>query len=626
MFLPKPDPLVPDTAAPWMVTIGKISLDDYAFHLEDRMAAPFAQLEFIPLRMTMMNYVYGVPGKAAQLDLAMRMKEGGRIKARGTYISEPSEMALEVQVDSLALLPLQPYVNRMGKIELKSGSLSLAGRYHDRQRGERSFVDFKGNVRLDNFRAVDLILNQDFLRWGRLELRNVDYREDPPLVAIEEIVARRPYIRMMIGPDRITNIQHIFGVDSLAAADSAQTAAAPATPTRIPQVRIIAGVLNFSDLSLTPNFTVSIEEMNGTIKGLSSEKVDSAVVALSGKVDKYAPVAIDGLINPLTDEAFTDITMKFQSIELTTFTPYSGKFLGYKIDKGKLHLDLHYVLSGRTLDSRNHIVFDQLTLGEKVESPDATSLPLKFAIGLLKDSKGVIDLDIPVKGSLDDPEFSLWPIVWKAVLNVLVKAVTSPFKLLGGLFGGGGDEDLEHVGFSPGADSLAASQRAKLDSLAKALTARPELKLDVRGAAAVSVDREALAAQAIAAQIALKGSVFDSAQITKAQREQLLKLYTGTFNENPNLLVPEKDEAGKKIPRAEREAAVVAAAYRRLVAEYSVSENEFRELAQRRAAAIKDRLVMNGQIEELRIFLQDAEIAPAAGEGEVKIKLALDAR
>jgi hypothetical protein len=336
-------------------------------------------------------------------------------------------------------------------------------------------------------------------------------------------------------------------------------------------------------------------------------------------------VTISGLINPLTENAFTDITMKFQSIELTSFTPYSGKFLGYKIDKGKLHLDLRYILAGRTLDSQNHIVFDQLTLGEKVESPDATSLPLKLAIGLLKDSKGVIDLDIPVKGSLDDPKFSVWPIVWKALLNLLVKAVTSPFKLLGALFGGGNDEDLEYVSFSPGADSLATGQRAKLDSLARALTERPGLKLDVRGNAALAVDREALATKTISAQIRTEGEL-DLAQISKAERERLLKLYKGTFNEDPYLLVPEKDDAGKKIPRSEREAAIVAAAFRQLVTQYQISENELRTLAQSRAAAIKDRLVAKGGIEELRIFLQDVEIQEAAEAGEVRVKLSLDAR
>jgi hypothetical protein len=625
LFLPKPEPLEPDSAAPWQVTIDKMVLEGYTFHLEDRMTTPFAQIEFTPLRMTMANFVYGVPGQAAQLDVAMRLKEGGSIKAHGTYIPEPAETTLEVQVESLALRPFQPYVNSFGKIELKSGTLSLTGRYHDQQRGEQTFMDFKGEVRLETLRAVDLILNQDFLRWGRLDLKRVDYREDPPSVAINEIVARRPYIRMIIGPDRMTNMQHIFGTDSLAAADSLQQDSTQTTPTRIGQVRIIDGSMNFSDLSLTPNFVVAMEEMNGTIKGLSSEELDSAAVDLNGKVDKYAPVTISGLINPLTDDAFTDIVMKFQSIELTTFTPYSGKFLGYKIDKGKLHLDLRYVLSGRTLNSENHIVFDQLTLGEKVDSPDATSLPLKLAIALLKDSKGVIDLDIPVKGSLDDPKFSIMPIVWKALLNLLIKAVTSPFKLLGALFGGG-DEDLEYVSFSPGADSLAASQQAKLDSLAKALTERPELKLDVRGTAATSVDREALAIQAIAAQIGLESGPLDSTQMTKAAREGLLKLYTGTFNEDPYLLVPEKDASGKKVPRTEREAAVTAAAYRQLVAQYQVSENDFRTLAQKRAAAIKDHLVAKGGIEELRVFLQDVQIEEAVDGGEVRIKLSLDAR
>jgi Domain of Unknown Function (DUF748) len=625
LFLPKPAPLAPDTAASWQVTIGKITLEDYAFHFENRMTTPFAQLEFTPLHLTMTNFVYGVPGQAAQLDVAMHMKSGGRIKVQGTYIPEPAETSLEVQVDSLALRSFQPYVNSMGKIELKSGTLALAGHYHDKLRGEQTFMDFKGEVRVEALRAVDLILNQDFLRWGRLDLKRLDYRQDPPSVTINEIVARRPYIRMIIGSDRVTNIQHIFGVDSLAAADSTQQDSAQATPTRIGQVRIIDGSTNFSDLSLTPNFVVGIEEMNGTIKGLSSEELDSAEVDLNGKVDKYAPVTITGLINPLTANAFTDITMKFQSIELTTFTPYSGKFFGYKIDKGKLNLDLHYVLAGRTLNSENHIVFDQLTLGEKVDSPDATSLPLKLAIGLLKDSHGVIDLDIPVKGSLDDPKFSIMPIVWKALLNLLIKAVTSPFKLLGALFGGG-DEDLEYVSFSPGADSLATSQQAKLDSLAKALTARPGLKLDIRGAAALAVDRERLAVKAITAQIRPEGNGLDLTQMTRVERERLLKLYTATFNDDPNLLTPEKNEAGEKIPRAEREAAIIDAAFRQLVAQYQVSESELRALAQNRAAAIKDRLVIKGGIEELRVFLQDVEIKDAAEDGEIRIMLALDAR
>ena len=189
--------------------------------------------------------------------------------------------------------------------------------------------------------------------------------------------------------------------------------------------------MNFSDLTITPNFATGIQELNGNISELSSEKLSHAKVELKGKVDKYAPVTIKGEINPLSEEVYTDIEFNIQGIGLSNFTPYSSKYVGYVIDKGKLTLVLSYKLNENLLEGKNHIVMDQFTLGEKVESPDATDLPVKLAIALLNDSKGVIDLNIPVSGNLDDPEFSLGQIIIKAFFNLLVKAATSPFSLIG---------------------------------------------------------------------------------------------------------------------------------------------------------------------------------------------------
>ncbi|NTV46701.1 MAG: DUF748 domain-containing protein [Chlorobiales bacterium] len=435
----------------------------------------------------------------------------------------------------------------------------------------------------------------------------------------------------MLCSDRITNIQHILGKtdslsrpDSLAVADTTKKSAAPTMATRIGNVRVIDGSMNFSDLSLTPNFAVGIHYLNGSIKGLSSQQLTRADVDLTGKVDKYAPATIRGQINPLSENAFTDILLSFKSIELTTFTPYSGKFAGYKIDKGKLSLDLHYVLSQSMLVGENKIILDQLTLGESVESPDATSLPLRLAVALLKDSRGVIDIDLPIRGNINDPQFSVMPIVFKALLNLLVKIVTSPFRLLGALFGGG--EEMQYVGFVPGTDSIPAPERTKLDSLANALTQRPELKLDVRGAVAFAADREALATRMINPQIHPEGGQISPAQLTKAQRERLLKLYTTTFKEDPSVLVPEKDDAGNTLSKDQRQQMVTEAAYHQLVTNYPVSENELRSLAQKRAAAIKDRLVTAGKIDEVRIFLQDVDLKADVNSGQVKTQLSLDAR
>ncbi|MCG3119144.1 MAG: hypothetical protein ALAOOOJD_01475 [bacterium] len=622
LFDPKIDPRAPaDTAsALWQVVIKRLHLADYALHFEDRTTAPFAQLELAPLQMTLENYAYGKPG-TAQLDLQFGVNGSGKVKLAGSYVPEPLAASLQISIEQVDLLPFQPYMNSFAKLDLKSGTISLAGHSNYALHGDIATMDFAGDMWLEKMRAVDRHLEEDFVRWARLDLKRIKYREAPVSLDIAEIVARRPFLRAIIGPDRITNIQNIL----IAAADSAAAdSLEPVTPARIGQVRIVDGEMHFSDLSLSPNFIVSILELNGAIKGLSSEQLARAEVDLKGKVDKYAPVTISGQINPLSEQAYTDIAMNFQNIELTTFTPYFGKFAGYKIDKGKLMLNLHYVLAQRYLTAENRIVIDQLTLGEKVESPDATSLPVRLGIALLKDSHGVIDLDIPVKGSLDDPQFSLMPIVIKALVNLFVKAVTSPFRLLGNLFGGGGD-DMEYVSFAPGADTLTVAQSAKLDSLARALAERPGLKLDIRGAAALAIDRESLAHRAIVTQLRPNNSEADAAW-SKAEQAKLFIMYREKFNEDALLLAPEKDEAGKKINRVEREGIAVAAAFRQLVTAHQVSVDELRSLAQRRATAIKDRLVLNNGIEEPRVYLLDADTEAAVEAGEIRIKLVLDAR
>jgi hypothetical protein len=343
-------------------------------------------------------------------------------------------------------------------------------------------------------------------------------------------------------------------------------------------------------------------------------------------VDKYAPALIRGQINPLSEEAFTDITMSFHGIELTTFNPYSNRFAGYKIDRGKLNVDLHYKLNKTYIEGENKIVLDQLTLGEAVDSPDATSLPVKLAIALLKDSRGVIDLDIPISGDVDDPEFSVMPIVLKALLNLVVKAVTAPFKLIGALFGGG-DEDLSYVEFSAGSDSVSANEEQKLAALARALKERPELSLDVRGVAVDTLDREALAESAVFSKIRPRTAVTrDVAKLTPEQRAGILALYRETFRQEPELLVPRPSEEGKEIPDDEYDLMVTRAALVRSIRSYDVTEEAVIALARQRADAVKSYLVLGNGIEEARVFLADVNTKAEPKDGAVQMELSLQAR
>ena len=263
-----------------------------------------------------------------------------------------------------------------------------------------------------------------------------------------------------------------------AAAQAGGAQAPPSMPMSIGIVRVIDGSANYADFWIKPNFAVGIQALNGTVEGLSSDPKSRATVRLEGKVDRYAPVSINGKLNLLAATVYTDIKMSFKGLELTTVTPYSAHFAGYKIDKGKLSVDLSYKVEQRKLTAEQHFVIDQLQLGEQVDSPDAVHLPLKLAVALLKDRNGVIDLPLPITGSLDDPQFKVGPIIWHAIVNLLEKAVTAPFAAIGRLFGGHGEE-MKFIDFDPGSANLDAASKEKLDSLGKALQEHTQLQLDV---------------------------------------------------------------------------------------------------------------------------------------------------
>jgi len=247
----------------------------------------------------------------------------------------------------------------------------------------------------------------------------------------------------------------------------------------------------FADLSLTPQFGTNMHHLGGVVTGLSTDPATTAQVELDGKVDDFGSARIRGSIQPFRATDFTDLKLTFRNLEMTNLTPYSGKFAGRKIDSGKLSVDLEYKVKQRQLSGENKFVINKLKLGERVDSPDAFKLPLDLAIALLEDSNGIIDLDLPVSGSLDDPQFSYGKIIWKAIVNVLTSLVTAPFRALGKLLGIS-SEKLEAMDFDPGSSALLPPEQEKLKTLAEALAKRPALSLTLEPGYDPEVDRRAL--------------------------------------------------------------------------------------------------------------------------------------
>ncbi|HQR50370.1 MAG TPA: DUF748 domain-containing protein, partial [Methylophilaceae bacterium] len=484
------------------------------------------------------------------------------------------------------------------------------------------------------FHLVDKSNSSDLLKWKTLDLDNVQVGantgETPYDIAIAGLALNDFYARIVVNEDGRLALRKLVKGRSRtgelltdeesappAETNASQTqqdagksavpvATAPAQPSpfklRLDKVTLSGGDINFSDFFIKPNYSADLSEIIGSVSGLSSEPGSTADVDLRGKVNGTAPLEIAGKINPLAKDIFVDLKASAKGIELSGINPYATRYAGYAIEKGKLSVDIHYFIKDRKLQAENHVFLDQLTFGQKVESPDATKLPVTLAIALLKNSKGEIDINLPIQGSLDDPQFSIGSIVWKMIGNLIVKIVTSPFALLGSLFGGG-DQQLEYLEFDPGLATISKTGEEKLQTLAKALNDRPALKLDIAGRADPETDREGLKQAGLQHKVKaqkLKNTVkkgedsasVDSVTISAEEWPVYLKqaYKEEKFPKPRNLIGFAKD-----LPPAEMEKLILT--------NITVGEEDLRRLANQRADAVSTWLTKAGSVAAERVFI-----------------------
>jgi uncharacterized protein involved in outer membrane biogenesis len=484
-----------EPAAPWTAKIDEIVFDNYSIKAEDKKPTKAASFSIDQLGFTLrgVSNLSNAPVTAA---LSLRFQETGMIALEGKATLLPPSADLQVTITNLDLRPVQPYVEEQVKLVISSGALALHGhaRYAAPEPGA-PLINFTGGLALNKFTTTDDVLFKDFAKWDALTVEGIQLDLQPDKLQIDQVKFTGLDTSVVIGPDKRPNLQTILRKETGGAEATPQQSPA-ADKKKLPSIALGALVLenasiHFSDQSLEPHCSFAVQEFGGTIQGLSSQAGTTATVDVKGKVDDRSPFSATGKVNPLRDDLFADISVTFTNTELTSFTPYTEKFAGRPLQKGKLSFAVHYLVNKNELKAENGFYVDQLTLGPKNNSPDATSLPVKLAIALLKDRNGRIQLDVPVQGRMDDPKFELGPVIWHVVGNLIVKAATSPFALLGAAFGGG--DELSFVDFQPGRLALRESETKKLDTLAKALYERPSLNLEINGSADPSKDREALA-------------------------------------------------------------------------------------------------------------------------------------
>jgi hypothetical protein len=656
----------PVAASPWKIDLHEFALRDASISAEDRTVRPAAKVVLAPLSLTVKEASLDL-AKPVKVTLDTKINESGSLSVDGELTPRPLAAHVKVKLAGIDLTAAQPYVAQRTAMILRSGK--LGGALDISYGAAKPAVKLLGDLYVEKLHTVDAALQEDLINWERLDVKGLNVQQGPDRLEIAEISARKPYARVIIESDANLNVAKVLkspggaGPTPVSAAGSAPAeaaatpavakpaasrrgaktvtvktvavkppAAGPALPMSIKKIQLQSGRLDFSDLSIQPHFAAGIINLRGSILGLSSEPSSRAKVDLHGELDQFSPVSINGEVNVLGAALYTDITMSFKNIELSIFNPYSGRWAGYNIAKGKLSTDMHYKVVDRKLDAEHHIVIDQLEFGEKTASKDAVSLPVKLAVALLKDRNGVIDLPLPITGSLDDPKFRLAPIIWKVLLNLLEKAVTAPFALLGSLFGSG--PELQFIDFQPGSNALAPAQSDKVKALVKALSDRPQLKLEVPIAAVPDLDRPALAAAAFQTQIdeaqadttqkgGRKGAAAPAPssldQLDPAAKLELLtRLYARDFGGEPKY--PEAVTAIKQKP--ELTAAKIDFLSKSLHEHITVGDDQLTALGQQRALAIQQALLTDTGIDPSRIFLVVSDKAKEK-DGTVRMELSL---
>ena len=360
--------------------------------------------------------------------------------------------------------------------------------------------NFQGEVTVSRFHSLDDVEGDDLVKWENLHLGGISGTVTPFSLNLARVALTDYFARITVEKDSTLNLQKLYlapPTQTLVSPTVGQSASngSPADPSAPPVGKIAIqavtlqdGTIVFSDHHIKPEFTATMYKLGGKIDGLSSEQMKFADLDLRGNLLNQSPLRITGKINPLRGDLFVDMKVSFGDIELSPMTPYAGTYLGYMVDKGKLYLDLMYHIENKQLTSENRLFIDQLTFGDRVQSDRATKLPVRLAIALLKDSRGEIHLDLPVTGRIDDPKFSVWKVIGQILMNLVEKAATAPFKLLGALLGG--EDNFNSVTFTPGSVELAADEQKKLTKLGKLIANRPELNLEVRGYVDKELDTE----------------------------------------------------------------------------------------------------------------------------------------
>jgi hypothetical protein len=546
---PAPGSLPPGTPH---LSLGAWTCEACTLLLDDRSVSPATRLALGPLHASVQGLDTDRLADPIRFELDTRVLDSGRLQAKGQARLQPLSADTQVQLKQLELKSLQPYLDPHVNVVLMGAQPELDGhvRWQAATARQPQQLRYTGHLGVRALRLQDRINAADVLSWQRFSLDGADLSLQGEQVdaKLGRIQLQDFYGRIIVNPDGRLNLASILrserggattsvttpqaaadvaSAPAVAPAVAANASPSPSAPRAMPSPRLswqgvtlAGGRVDFTDHFIQPNYSARLTQVQGEVSAVSSQQAEPATVSISGAVDDAAPLRISGRVQPFGAKLFTDIEGSAKGIELTRLTPYAARYAGYGIDKGTLSVTVHYKVDQGKLEASNRIFLDQFTFGAPSDSPDALKLPIQFAVSLLKNARGEIDVNLPISGSLNDPQFSLGGIIWQVFVNLITKAVTAPFALLAG----GDGEDWGHVPFDAGSAELNDTALKRLEGLAKSLADHPALKLEATGHADPAADVLALRQQHLArlmraAKARATGQALADARVTPAEQD-----------------------------------------------------------------------------------------------------------
>lgn len=611
-------------SAPFTYLIRKVEGSGLNIRLTDRSRQGNPTFPLKELRFSAQD-ISGPKSGSIPFTLATSYGKKGTIGISGTALPSPLKLRGTIDLKRIPLRDFDAYLPENLALSIAGGAVDTRLGFSLAKTGNKINGTFDGALGIRSFYCLDTKDNEDLLKWERLQMNGIRGVLSPFSLKISDVSLSNFFSRVTITKDRTLNLQNLTTESAPPVSTTKDETPPQATPSaspvatikpdiRINNVTLQGGTMVFSDYHLKTPFMTTFYNLGGRISGLSSDEKKVADVDLRGNLENHSPLTIAGTINPLRKDLFLDLKINFNDIELSPTSPYTGTYLGYTVEKGKLYLQLAYHIEDKKLSSENKIFFDQLTFGKKVESDKATSLPVRLAVALLKDRKGEIHIDLPVTGRTDDPEFSIWRLVFQVLRNLLVKAATSPFALLQAAFGGG--EDFSSVTFAPGSATLTQKEKDVLLKLAGAIQDRPGLSVEVIGFVDKENDPEGyrneylerkMRSEKFLALVKEKknrpGQTPNSTEILPEEYSNYLKIVyrKEKFPKPRNLIGMLKD-----LPDSEMKKLIFANTV--------VGDAELKKLAEERASVVRNFLTDEGKVNQEKVFLKTGDIYKAPAE------------